>query len=70
MKVVDPEVVSLVLPLNKNHLFWNKNHTNDITWLPSSYLLKIYEKRPKISPLYLFSYQKCSYLSHDFIQSF
>ncbi len=68
-KVLVHRVVSLVLPFNKNGLFWNKNHTDDIILFPSSYFLNIYEERP-ISPLSLFGYQTLSYLSHDFIWSF
>ncbi len=47
MKVVIPW--SFVTGVTRNQLFRNKNHSDDITRLPSSYFLKIYEKRPKVS---------------------
>ncbi len=42
-----------LVPFNKNHLFWNKNHTNDITRHPSSYFLKIFEESPPNSSVKL-----------------
>ncbi len=53
--------------LTKVFYFGIKNHTDDITRLPPSYFLNIYEKRPMFSPLFLFSFDKFSHLSHDFI---
>ncbi len=44
-----------------------KNHTASHHSTSSYLFLKIYEKRPMFSPLFLFSYHKLSYLSHDFI---
>ncbi len=45
------KIMRVVFFLNKKGLFWNKNPTDDITWLP--------EERPTISPLSRFGYQKC-----------
>ncbi len=48
-------------------LTFKKNHTDYITWLPPSYFINIYGKRPIFNPLFIFSYDKYSHLSRDFI---